>query len=124
MTAGRESFEKSDRNCREKASDKQICRSHEDQASFPHAAEIDESDEHQNSEAQRKRMRLQAGHCGNKSADASGNAHRNHQNIIDHQSSGSQESRRNTQILPRDGVRSAATGISLDRLTVGKNKRL
>ncbi len=65
-------------------------------------------------------MRLQAGHCGNKSADASGNAHRNHQNIIDHQSSGSQESRRNTEILPRDGVRSAATGISLDRLTVGK----
>ena len=39
-------------------------------------------------------------------------------NVVNHQSSGSKEAGRNAEILARDSVRSTATGVCLDRLTV------
>src|SRR5271165_4522128 len=120
MTTSGKSFENADGNSHEQASNEQIRRSHENQAGFPHATQVDQRDEHQNSEAQCKRMRLQARHRGNKRADTSGNAHCNHQNVINHESSGGKEASGDAEILARDGVRPTTRGIGLYRLTVGK----
>jgi hypothetical protein len=117
-STSRESFEQADHNCREKSSNKQIGRRHEDQASFQPAAEIDEGDEHQNSEAEGKCMRLQTRHRGNQRADTRGNAHCNHQYVVNHQSGGSKQTGGDAEILPRDGGRPTTAGIGLDRLTV------
>src|SRR2546429_6778187 len=65
-------------------------------------------------------MRLRVGHGGNKSADTSGNSYGDHQNVVNHQSSGRKEAGRDAEILASDSVRSTATGVCLDRLTVGE----
>src|SRR5690348_6261739 len=120
MATSHESLENANRNSNEQTPNKQVRRNHEDEAGFPHSTKIDQRNEYENSEAQDKRMRLQAGHRGNKSADTSGNPHGDHQNVVNHQSSGRKEPGRDAEILACDSVRSTATGVCLDRLTVGK----
>ncbi len=65
-------------------------------------------------------MGLQAGHSRHERAYARGNADRDGEYVINHESGGGQEACRDAEVLARDGVGASAAGIGMDRLPVRK----
>ena len=118
MTARKKRLEQAHEDGSEQRSCEQISWGHEDQPGIAHAAEIDQGDEHQDSEADGQGVGLQARRHRDKRADTSGNPNRDRQHVINHERRCSQKARGDAEVLSRDGVGASAAGIGLDRLPV------
>jgi hypothetical protein len=109
-------------NGRQKRSDKQERRQHEDRPRLLHPTHIDQRNSRQNEEAEYQLMpvkpRNRAGQCCNTCR----NAYSGCQNVVDHQRRGRQQSSLIAQVLARYCERPTTIRIRFDRLPVAEVK--
>src|ERR1700722_4776834 len=118
MTAAEQNPHNASSDGNQKSSDKEISGDREGKAGIANAAKIEDSDDDENTDAERNRMRQQGRNGRDEGADARGNTHGGREDIIRKKRSRGKQTCEWAEIEARYRIGTAARGIGADGLTI------
>ena len=104
----------------QQGAEKEVRRHHEDTSGLADPAQIDDGENQQYAQAQSQGVGLKARNRGNECANARGDTHGHHQNVVQHQRRCGEQSHMRAQIFRGHCVGTSAAGICGDGLAVGE----